>query len=81
MDGIGGNIWRGHGLDTAALLLRLTFGSLFIVHGYPKLEAQRKGTADWLRGIGLPGVFTALAGVVEFFGGIALLLGSVKLRF
>jgi putative oxidoreductase len=62
-------------LSVAALLLRLALGTLFVIHGYPKLIAQRKGTGEWLKGMGLPASFAALAGVIEFFGGLALLLG------
>ena len=62
-------------LSIVALLLRLAIGSLYVYHGYPKLGAARKGTAEWLKSIGFPGSFAALAGVVEFFGGIALVLG------
>ncbi len=62
-------------LSIVALLLRLAIGSLYIYHGYPKLGAARKGTAEWLKSIGFPGSFAAVAGVVEFFGGIALVIG------
>lgn len=62
-------------LSVAALLLRVAIGSLYIYHGYPKLGKARKGTAEWLKSIGFPGSLATLAGVVEFFGGIALILG------
>jgi putative oxidoreductase len=62
-------------LSIVALLLRLAIGSLYIYHGYPKLGAARKGTAEWLKSIGFPGSLAAFAGVVEFFGGIALVIG------
>ncbi len=62
-------------MSIVALLLRLAVGSLYIYHGYPKLGAARKGTAEWLKSIGFPGGLATLAGVVEFFGGIALILG------
>jgi len=62
-------------LSTASLLLRLAVGILFVIHGYPKLTTQRKGAGEWLKSMGLPSGFAAFAGVVEFFGGIALLLG------
>jgi putative oxidoreductase len=60
----------------AALVLRFAIGGLFIIHGYPKLGAkQRKQGAEWMKSMGLPGGFILFGGVVEFFGGIALLLG------
>ena len=63
-------------LSLAALMLRIAIGGLFIIHGYPKLGAQqRKQGGEWLKGMGVPGGFALFAGVVEFFGGIAILLG------
>ncbi|MEK6951088.1 MAG: DoxX family protein [Nanoarchaeota archaeon] len=61
----------------APLALRLVLGIEFLVHGYPKLFKQFKGTADFLAGLGFkPGLFWALVlGVTEFFGGLALLAG------
>ena len=63
--------------DWGPLVLRLTLASAFIVHGYPKLFKTFGGFAGWLDSIGIrPGKFWALVvGVVEFFGGIALVLG------
>jgi len=63
-------------VSVAALILRLAIGGLFIIHGYPKLGAQqRKQGAEWMKSMGLPGGFILLGGVVEFFGGVAILLG------
>ena len=61
----------------ALFILRVVLGALFIVHGYPKLFKNFSGFASWLESMGLkPGKFWALvAGVVEFFGGILLVLG------
>lgn len=63
--------------DWAPLILRLALGAAFVVHGYPKLFKMYAGFAGWLDSIGIkPGKFWALvAGVAEFFGGIALILG------
>ena len=63
--------------DWGPLVLRLALASAFIVHGYPKLFKTFGGFAGWLDSIGIrPGKFWALVvGVVEFFGGIALVLG------
>ena len=59
----------------ASLLLRLAIGVSFIIHGYPKLSANRKGVGDWLKTVGIPSGFALFAGIVEFFGGIVLLAG------
>lgn len=63
-------------LSIAALLLRLVIGGVFIIHGYPKfIAAQRKQGGEWMKGMGLPSGFILFGGIVEFFGGIALVLG------
>lgn len=61
--------------DVAALLLRLALGGVFIIHGYPKLKDLGKGAGQWLKGLGLPAGLGLVAGIVEFFGGIALIIG------
>ncbi len=63
-------------VSVAALLLRLIIGAVFIIHGYPKFSAtQRKQGGEWMKSLGLPAGFILFGGVVEFFGGIALVLG------
>lgn len=66
----------------SSLPLRLIAGILFIAHGAQKLFAWfggygLEGTGQWMESIGLaPGYLMALmAGSVEFFGGILLLVG------
>ena len=61
--------------DIASLLLRLTLGAVFIIHGYPKLKDLGKGSGQWLKNMGLPAGLGFLAGIVEFFGGVALIIG------
>jgi putative oxidoreductase len=62
--------------DLAALVLRLVIGALFILHGWPKIKDPRKPAAwvkstgwTWAAGFAYP--FT----VLEFLGGIALVIG------
>ena len=64
-------------VNWAPLALRVALGVLFIVHGYPKLFKDFKGTAGFLAGLGFkPGAFWAFVlGASEFFGGIAILVG------
>ncbi|MBS3170136.1 DoxX family protein [Candidatus Woesearchaeota archaeon] len=66
--------------DWAPVALRIVLAVVFIVHGYPKLFKDFKGTSSFLAGLGFnPGAFWALIlGVSEFFGGIALLLGAAS---
>ncbi|MBI2038765.1 MAG: DoxX family protein [Candidatus Niyogibacteria bacterium] len=61
----------------APLLLRIILGTIFVVHGYPKLFKNFSETAGFFESIGIrPGKFWVFAvGAVEFFGGIALVLG------
>ncbi len=58
------------------LLLRVGVGVIFIVHGWPKLKSPSK-FAGWLGTMKIhPAMFWALVvAVVEFFGGIALIIG------
>jgi putative oxidoreductase len=64
----------GESMNLVSLLLRLVTGGLFMAHGFAKLKAGRHA-GDWLKNYGVPTGFGLFAGVVEFFGGIALLLG------
>lgn len=64
------------------LLLRLALAAVFIVHGYPKLFGKPPmggvaATAGFFESIGIrPGKFWAtVVGVMEFFGGILLVIG------
>ncbi len=59
-----------------ALALRLALAAVFIAHGFPKLRGPR-ATAEAFNGMGFrPGAFWGmLAGLLEFFGGIALAVG------
>ena len=62
------------------LFLRLALAWVFIVHGYPKLFTAQpgiKGFSGYLGSLGVPAplFFALVVGVVEFFGGIALLVG------
>ncbi|GIU07612.1 MULTISPECIES: DoxX family protein [unclassified Shewanella] len=66
----------------SALPLRFIAGIIFMAHGAQKLFAWfggygLEGTGQWMESIGLtPGYLMALmAGSVEFFGGILLIVG------
>ncbi|MBI4610743.1 MAG: DoxX family protein [Candidatus Rokubacteria bacterium] len=73
---------RSASLGTACLVLRLVLGVIMVPHGMQKLFAAFGGpglgpTADFFVKIGLvPGLFWAwVAGLVEFAGGICLVVG------
>jgi putative oxidoreductase len=60
------------------LILRLVLGVIFIAHGYPKLFVFGvSGFAKFLSGLGvpIPEFFAVVVILVEFVGGIALILG------
>ena len=59
-----------------ALLLRVAVGVTMVMHGYPKLKNPQQ-TVQWTKGLGVPAAATYLAIVLEFFGGIALVIGFV----
>lgn len=63
--------------DIALLLLRLGVGYIFIVHGWGKLTGI-EGTAGFFGGLGIPMpvIMAWVVAIVEFFGGIMVLLGA-----
>ncbi len=67
-------------LDWAPLPLRLILGFGLIYHGYPKVLTAdgHQGFVGMLQGIGIPapGLAAWGVGLVELFGGLALILGA-----
>jgi putative oxidoreductase len=60
----------------AALLLRVSLGTLFIAHGLLKvLVFTIPGTVGYFQSIGYPGFFAYLVIVAELAGGTMLILG------
>lgn len=61
----------------AALLLRVSLGTLFVLHGgLMKLGMfGLSGTMGYFGSIGYPPIFGAIVAFAELFGGIALILG------
>jgi putative oxidoreductase len=59
-------------------ILRIAVGGIFVAHGYMKLFVWGiGGTTNAFTGMGvpLPALTAPLVGVLEFFGGIALIVG------
>lgn len=58
------------------LLLRIIFGLVFLVHGSTKI-ADIGGTGQFFASIGIPAAlfFAFVVTLVEFLGGVALILG------
>jgi putative oxidoreductase len=64
-------------LSVATLFLRIFVGILFIIHGMPKLfnRDARKMMRDSFKSFGIPYALFDLVALLEFLGGIALLIG------
>ncbi|MDG6995105.1 MAG: DoxX family protein [Nitrososphaerota archaeon] len=61
-----------------ALLIRVWTGVNLAIHGYPKLGKQgRQQSMGWMKSMGIPGLTAVLAGVLEFFGGLFLVVGLI----
>src|SRR3989454_11933827 len=65
----------GSDASLASLLFRIAAGIIFLAHGHPKRGSQTKMGADFMKSSGMPVWIAAFAGVAEFFGGLALILG------
>jgi putative oxidoreductase len=57
-----------------ALLLRVVVGFSLVLHGYPKLKSP-KMAVEWMKTVGVPAVAVWLAIILEFFGGLSLIIG------
>ncbi len=61
-----------------ALALRVWVGANYMLHGYPKLSGQgRQQAAQWMKSIGLPAGAAYTAAILEFFGGLFLIIGLI----
>src|SRR3974377_1449677 len=59
----------------ALLLLRCGLALVFVYHGYPKLFGKTAVFVSAFQRLGLPSYFVYIAGAIEVFGGLMLLLG------
>ncbi len=61
-----------------ALFLRVWVGANFMAHGYSKLPSKgRQQAAQWMKSLGLPAGAAYAATILEFFGGLFLILGLI----
>jgi Predicted membrane protein len=62
--------------DLGLLVLRIFLGFIMIVHGVPKLAGPaRQQMRSGMSQLGIPGALFDLVGLLEFVGGVALILG------
>src|ERR1700757_2979770 len=57
------------------LILRVALGLIFLTHGYPKLTRSATTMQGMFVQHGLPAQLVYVAGVLETFGGVLLILG------
>lgn len=62
--------------DLGLLVLRVIFGFIMVVHGMPKLFGPtRQPMRSSMSQMGIPAALFDMVGLLEFIGGIALVLG------
>jgi len=60
----------------AAIPLRLILGIIFVIQGWPKIKNLERAATYLLKfGIPLPQLAAIIVAILEFFGGIALVIG------
>ncbi len=47
-----------------------------MIHGYPKVRSRQQ-SVNWMKSMGLPGATAVLASILEFFGGLFLVVGLI----
>jgi putative oxidoreductase len=62
-------------ISLVTMLMRVVLGILFVVHGYSKFQMGLGNVAASFESAGTPGFLAYIAGPLELFGGIFLILG------
>jgi putative oxidoreductase len=61
--------------EIGALILRITLGAIFFIHGVVKFQGGIENTAGWFESLGLPGGTAYGVALFEIIGGILLIIG------
>lgn len=61
--------------EVGALILRITLGALFLIHGIVKFQGGIENIVGWFSSIGLPGSMAYGVALLEIIGGAALIIG------
>ncbi|GGF93130.1 DoxX family protein [Paenibacillus abyssi] len=62
-------------LKSAATIMRVILGIIFMVHGIDKLQMGLGNVAGWFGSIGLPEFLAYVVALLELIGGILLIVG------
>ena len=60
-----------------ALVTRVWLGGNMMIHGYPKIRNMKKTAEEMKEAVDIPAIATYLAIILEFFGGIFLIIGLI----
>ncbi|MEK5443380.1 MULTISPECIES: DoxX family protein [unclassified Fredinandcohnia] len=61
--------------ELGQLIIRVVLGITFFIHGLDKFQGGVENTAGWFESIGIPGVVAYGVAIIEFVGGLMLVLG------
>jgi len=59
----------------AALILRVVFGLMFLIHGISKFQGGISNTVGYFDFLGLPGFLAYAIAIIELVGGVLLIVG------
>lgn len=60
-----------------ALMTRVWMGVNMLIHGYPKMKNLKQSAQQTNQALGIPIKVTYIAAMLEFFGGILLIIGLI----
>ena len=61
--------------EIGALILRITLGAIFFIHGVVKFQGGIENIVGWFESLGLPGATAYGVALLEIIGGILLIIG------